>query len=306
MSTGVVTTGSTPRLLISAMISNLFGMEYKQHKAVHPLIYDKKSSSQNFEEAVLLQGLGVASRKNEGSTIALDSYKQAAARRTVHQVWGKALKVTMEQFEDNLHMNVAQVASKELAKALFHAKEINAAAIFNNATSTSAPYVGWDAVALLSTAHPTGLGSTFTNRASTDFSELALEQAVIDILGWIGYDGLRVNVNHDNLKLLIPRQELFNVHRILKSDLQSNSAEHNANAVKDMGIVSQIIPWVFLTDSDAWFVLTGERGLCYYDRQAPKTHHYQEDSTMDSIYQIYERYSFDHFDPHAVYGSPGA
>ena len=303
--TGIVTANSTPRLLIPGIL-NLFGMHYKQHKSVFDKIYERKSSSQNFEEAVLLQGLGVANRKGEGDAIALDSYRQAAARRTVHTVWGKAMKVTMEQFKDNLHMNVAQVAAKELAKSLFHAKEINAAALFNNATSTSAPYVGWDGLALLDTAHTTGVGGTFTNKASTDLSELALEQSVIDIMGWIGYDGLRVNVNTSNLKLLLPRQEVFNAHRILKSELRSGTAENDANALNDMGIVSSIVPWVFLTDTDAWFIITGERGLCYYDRQEPQIHNYMEDTTMDQVYQIYERYSFDHFDPHAVYGSPGA
>lgn len=304
--TGVVTANSTPRLLVSGAISHLFGLAYKQHKSVYDKLYEKKSSQNNFEEAVLLQGLGVANRKGEGEAIALDSYRQAAARRTVHTVWGKALKVTKEQFQDNKHMNVAQVASKELAKSLFHAKEINAAAIFNNCTSTSAPYVGWDAKALLDTAHPTGIGGTYTNKASTDISELAIEQAVIDIMGWIGYDGLRINVDTSDLKLIVPRQEVFNVHRILKSEYRSGTADNDANAIKDMGIISSIIPWVFLTDADAWFIKTNEGGLCYYERSAPEIHNYMEDTTMDQVYQIYERYSFDHYDPHCIYGSPGA
>lgn len=305
MSTGVVTTASTPRLLVPG-ITNLFGMNMKQHKSVFPEIYEKKSSTRNYEEAVLLQGLGVATVKDEGSPIELDSYQQGFARRTTHQAWGKALKVTKEQFDDNLYMSVAQVASKELAKSLFHAKEINAAAIFNNATSTSAPYVGADGKALLASDHPTGLGPTFSNLASTDLSELALEQAAIDILGWIGYDGLKVLVDPKNFKLLIPRQSIFNIHRILKSDMQVDSAENNTNALKDMGVIGKVIPWVFLTDTDSWYIITGERGLCHYDRNSPEVHHYMEDRTLDSVYQIYERYSFDHFDPHAVYGSMGA
>jgi hypothetical protein len=302
---GVISANATPRLLIPGII-NLFGMHYKQHKSVFDKIYEKKSSQQNFEEAVLLQGLGVANRKGEGEAIALDSYKQGASRRTTHTVWGKAMKVTKEQFDDNKHMNVAQTASKELAKSLFHAKEINAAALFNNCTSTSAPYVGWDGKAVLDTAHPTGVGGTYTNKASTDLSELALEQAVIDIMGWIGYDGLRILVDSSNLKLLVPRQEIFNIHRILKSELRSGTAENDTNALKDMGIVSSIIPWVFLSDADAWFIITGERGLCYYDRHSPQIHNYMEDTTMDQVYQIYERYSFDHYDNHALYGSAGA
>ena len=306
MSTGVITTGSTPRLLLSATIANLFGMDYKQLQAVYPKVYKTKSSEKNFEESVLLNGLGMAQQKGEGDTIAIDSYQQGGARRTYHTVWGKGVRVTMEHFQDNLHMNVAQVASKELAKSLFHAKETNAAAFFNNATSTSAPYVGWDAKALLDTAHPTGVGGTFSNKASTDFSELALENAIITIKKWIGYDGLQVMINSSNLKLLIPVDSSFDVHRIIKSELRSGTADNDANAVKDMSIISSVIPWVFLTDTDSWFLLTGQDGLCHFDRMSPTTHHYQDDRTLDSIYQIYERYSFDHYDPHAVFGSMGA
>ena len=306
MSTGVVNLGTAPRLLLSAYISNLFGMNYKQLEAVADKVYDKKDSKQNFEESVLMNGIGVAQVKNEGGTIALDSYGQGPGRRTYHQVYAKAMKVTMEHFNDNMHMNVASVASKELAKSLFHAKEILGASYFNNATSTSAPFVGLDGKALIASDHPTGVGTTYSNLASTDFSELALENAIITIRNWIGYDGLKINVKTSGLKLLIPNNTIFDAHRILKSELRSGTADNDANAVKNMGVISEIIPWSFLTDTDCWFLLTNVPGLVHYNRESPQTHHYMEDTTLDSVYQIYERYSFDYFDPHAVFGSMGA
>ena len=300
---GIITTGSKPRLLLPG-ITELFGMNYKQLNAIHPELYEKKASQRNYEEAVQLVGTGVAEEKGEGAAISVDSYKQGYTRLTQHKVWAKKMRITMEAFEDDLYLKQAQMISKSLAESLFHAKEINAAAIFNNATSTSAPYVGADGKALLASDHPTGSGGTFSNIVTSDLSELALEQAVINIYGFVGSNGLRMLAQPKCL--LIPRNSIHIAHRILKSDLRSGTADNDVNALRDMGAIPKIIPWQFLTDSDSWFVLTNVPGLCYYERMGLTPHTHQDNDTLDQIYMMTERYSFDHYDPRVVYGSMGA
>jgi hypothetical protein len=300
---GPVTTGLIPRLLLPG-ITELYGMKYKQLPSVHDKVYKKMKSERNYEEAVQMVGLGMAEIKGQGEAIAIDRFKQSYARRTQHDTWTKAVKITMEAFEDNLYQNQASFLSGELAKALFHAKESRSAALFNNATSTSAPYLGADGKAFLASDHPTGSGGTFSNIATSDISELALENAVINIYGYVGSDGLRMLARPKCL--LIPRQSAFEAERILKSTLRSGTSDNDANALFQRKDIPQVLEWQFLTDSDSWFVLTDVDGLMYYERMAAKPHYHQDDATMDHLYSIFERYSFDYTDPRAVYGSMGA
>lgn len=303
MSSGIINTGSKPRLLLPG-ITELFGLNYDELKAVHPLVYNKQSSERNYEEAVQLVGVGQAEKKGEGEAVGVDSYKQGYARRTQHEVWAKKIRITMEAFDDDLYLKQAQVLSKELAKGLFHAKETNAASLFNNATSTNAPFLGADGVALLANNHPLGIGGTFSNISTSDLSELALEDAMIAMAGWVDPAGLLQD--SDVRCLLIPRQNRYIAHRILKSELRPGTADNDANALYDRMDIPKTLEWRFLTDVDSWFLVTDVDGFVYYDRQAATPHHYEDDETMDQLYMMYERYSFDHYDPRCVYGSLGA
>ncbi len=300
---GIITTGSKPRLLVPG-IDKLFGLNYDQLKAKHPEIYSMKSSKKNFEEAVKLVGVGQAELKGEGDAIAADSISQDYARRTPHNVWGKSVRITMEAFEDDLYLSHAQVLSKELAKALFHAKETNAAALFNNATSTSAPYVGADGKAFLASDHPQAGGGTISNLSTSDISELALENAMIAIAGWTDDAGLLMDA--DVKCLLLPTANRYKVHRILETPLRSGTAENDANALRDRGDIPKVVEWRFLTDTDSWYLLTDVDGLVGYNRTNPTSHYYMDDKTMDHYYSKHERYSFDYYNPLSAYGSLGA
>ena len=301
---GAISTGSKPRLL-QAGITELFGMDYKAWKPVHEIVFPKKSSDQNFETAVQMLGMGMASLKGEGAALALDSYQQGFVRITTHNVWGKRARVTMEAFDDDLYMKQASVLSKELSKALFQAKETNGAAFINNATSTSAPYVGGDGKALLATDHPTKIG-TQSNKPSTDsdLTELALEDAVINIRNFVGDDGLRIVV--EPVTLLIPNQLIFDAQRILKSQGQSATANNDLNALKALGLLQKIQSWSFLADPDQWTIITDIDGACLYQRKAPELMMHRDDSTYDYIYSMMERYSFDYYNFRRFYGSVGA
>lgn len=196
--------------------------------------------------------------------------------------------------------------AKELAKALFHAKEVNAAALLNNSTSTSAPYLGGDGKALLATDHPTGSGATYANKPSVDadLSELVLEQACIDIMNFVGADGLKIMARP--VRLIVPNASIFDAHRILKSDKQADTANNTTNALKDKGLLQEVVNWSYLTDNDMWMVITDVPGAVCYQRAKQELSHYSDDNTFDEVYTIKERYSFDYTDPRHFYGSVGA
>lgn len=305
MAAGIITSGSAPRLLLPG-ISEMFGMAYKAYSSVISKIYDMETSDRNYEEAVQMVGIGMATLKGEGEAIQAEAYKQGYVRITNHNVWAKRMRITMEAFQDNLYLKQAPVMAKELAKALFHAKEVNAAALLNNSTSTSAPYLGGDGKALLATDHPTGSGATYANKPSVDadLSELVLEQACIDIMNFVGADGLKIMARP--VRLIVPNASIFDAHRILKSDKQADTANNTTNALKYKGLLQEVVNWSYLTDNDMWMVITDVPGAVCYQRAKQELSHYSDDNTFDEVYTIKERYSFDYTDPRHFYGSVGA
>ena len=74
-------------------------------------------------------------------------------------------KFTEEAIEDNLYDRLGARYTKALARSMAHTKQVKAAAVLNNAFSSS--FTGGDGVSLVNTSHPLAGGGTFSNRPST-------------------------------------------------------------------------------------------------------------------------------------------
>ena len=109
-------------------------------------------------------------------------------------------------------------------------KQVKAASVLNNAFDTTV--TGGDGVSLCNASHPLTNGSTFRNQPSTaaDLNETSLENALIDIAGFVDERGLRVSVR--GTKLIIPSNLQFIADRILESTLRPGTADNDINAVR--------------------------------------------------------------------------
>ena len=110
-------------------------------------------------------------------------HKKHLLQDTPHETIALAFSITEEAIEDNLYDRLASRYTKALARSMAQTKQIKAAAILNNAFSTSSA-IG-DGAALASASHPTinGNQSNILSVAS-DLNETSLEQALIDIAGF--------------------------------------------------------------------------------------------------------------------------
>jgi phage major head subunit gpT-like protein len=124
--------------------------------------------------------------------------------------------ITREIMEDDLYDVVGQRKAQGLAFSMRQTKEIVAANIYNRAFNSS--YTGGDGKELLATDHPLFAGGTFANELATaaDLSEAAVEQAHIDIAGFVNDRGLLISVRPKTL--VIPRQLMFEAKRIFAPD----------------------------------------------------------------------------------------
>jgi hypothetical protein len=283
-----------------------WGADYEQHPEVCRQIFSVMSSSMAFEEDVQITSISAAPVKDEGGARTYNNIGQGYTTRYTHIAYANGYQITREQFADNQYAKVARARTKALSKSHRVTKETVSANILNRATNGS--YLGADGVTLLSTAHPEKVG-TFANRmaVSADLSESSLEDILILIM--TATDSVGDPIMIKPKRLIIPPQLAFVATRLLKSTLQSGTANNDTNAVREMGLLQgDPVMWNYLTDPDAWFVQTDvDDGLKMYQREAREIKKGQTDDDTDNLkVKSYERFSVGYTDPRCIYGSVGA
>ena len=285
-------------------LNALFGLEYKRYENESAEIFSQESSDRAFEEEVMLVGFGEAAVKPEGSAVSFDTAKESFIARYVHDTIALAFALTEEAVEDNLYDTLSARYTKALARSMAYTKQVRGANVLNNAFSTT----GGDGVTLASTAHPTTFGGTWSNRSSTDadINETSLEQAMIDIAGFIDERGLKIAMN--GRKLIIPVNIQFVADRVLNSTLRVGTADNDINALRNMGMLPEgYVVNHYLTDTDGWFIKTDcSNGFKHFVRAPLATGMEGDFDTGNMRYKARERYSFGYSDPRAVYASQGS
>jgi hypothetical protein len=160
---------------------------------------------------------------------------------------------------------------------------------------------------MINAAHPNIKGGTWSNIIATaaDLSEAALEQAHIDIAAFTDDAGLLIAARPKTL--IIPRQMIFEAKRILDTDGRPGTNANDINALKEMGVVQNTVVNHYLTDPDAWFLLTDvPNGPSYFERRSDEFGMDNDFDTENAKYKATSRYSFGWSDARGVYGSAGA
>lgn len=301
---GVITTGNHPKALWPG-INAWFGVSYKEYPLEFSQVFDETSSNQAYEEDVEASGFGLAPIKLQGQGVSYDSHTQGYTTRYTHVAYALGYIVTKEELADNLYEKVSKSRARSLAFSMRQTKEVVFANIFNNGFDTN--YAGGDTLPLFSASH-TSLNGTWSNILSVaaDLSEASLEDQLVNISLATNSRGLRIALTGQ--KLIVPPQEVFNATRIVKSTLQNDTANNAVNAVKAMGLLpGGVMPWHYLTDSDAWFIKTdAPEGLKFFNRQGIEFTKDGDFDTENAKAKAYERYSGGWTDPRAVFGSAGA
>lgn len=286
-------------------INAWYGKEYAEYPVEWDQLYEQNKSTRAFEEDVGITSFGLAQVKPEGSPISYDSERQGFITRYSHVVYALGFVITREIVEDDLYDVVGQRKAKGLAYSMRQTKEVVGANVFNRAFNTS--YTGGDGKAMCVSDHPNVAGGTWSNILATaaDISEASLEQASIDIQAFTNDRGLLIAARPRKL-VITPSQE-FEVKRILGSSGRVGTANNDLNAIKTMGIIPEVVVNHYLTDSDAWFILTSVKdGLKYWSRRADEFGEDNDFDTENAKYKATARYSFGWTDPRAIYGTPGA
>lgn len=299
----VITTGSHPRALWPG-IHEFWGQVYEAYAPEYPDLYEQEDSDQAYELDVQVTGFGTAPVKPQGQSIYFDSEVQGIESRYTHIAYALGYAVTYEELKFNLYEKVSMRRAKANAFSMNQTIENVAAFLYNNAFVTTYFTTG-DGVALISTAHVNVTGGTYSNELSpaADLSEAALEDMVIQIMGTQTDRGLIINIMPESLH--VPRQEWFNAHRILKSVLQSDTANNNINVLKSTNAFPKGIKLNhFFTSASPWFVRTNcPNGMRMFWAERPNFAQDNDFDTKNAKAASYMLFSVGCTDPRGIFAS---
>lgn len=301
---GVITTGNHPKALWPGM-RKFWGREYTEHPVEWKEIFEDLTSEKNYEEDTEVTGFGLAPVKNQAGAVSFDSETQGPTKRYTHITYGLGYIVTREEMEDNLYEVVSKRRIKALSFSVRQTEEIVAANVLNRAFNTS--YTGADGKAMIVSDHVTVDGSQ-SNVLTTaaDLSEAAIEDLCIQIMNAKNSRGLKISIMPR--KLIVSPSEAFNAERIVKSALQSGTANNDLNAIKQMGMFPDgICVNHYLTDADAFFIKTNApNGLIRFTRRATEFKQDNDFDTENAKAKSTLRFSVGWTDWRGIFGSPGA
>ncbi len=286
-------------------LNALFGLEYKKYEEEHKEIYEAESSDRSFEEETKLSGFGAAPVKQEGMGISYDTAQESFTARYNHETVAMGFSITEEAVEDNLYDSLSARYTKALARAMAYTKQVKAAVPLNNGFTT---YNSGDGVTMFSASHPTVSGGVNANTpaVAADLNETSLEQASIDVAGYVDERGLLIAARVR--KLIVPPALMFTATRLLETEMRVGTADNDINALKSNGSIPEGYRVNhYLTDTDAWFLITDVPGGLKHFTRAAMTQGMDGDFDTGNVrYKARERYSFGVSDPLGIYGSAGA
>lgn len=305
MPAGIINTGSHPKLLWPG-IHAVWGQVYDAHETEYTDLYEVEDTDRAYEEDVQVTGFGLASLKPEGMAGTYDSELQGIITRYLPLAYSLGYIVTYEELKDDLYEAVSSRRAKANAFSTNQTIETIGAFLYNNAF-VSTYFTTGDGVALCSASHTQALGGTFSNvlTPAADLTEASLEDMVIQIMGATNDRGGLINLMPQSLH--VPRQEWFNANRILKSVLQSGTANNDINVLNATNAFPKGIKLNhYFTQPHAWFVRTNvPNGMRMFWRERPNLAQDNDFDTKNAKALMYFRASLGATDPRGIFASNG-
>lgn len=274
--------------------------------AMYPEEYSKvfniqTNDSRAFVEDSFVSGFGLAAIKQEGESINYKDPKQGFDQRYTFQTRGLGFIVTRELFDDDLYRKINRMP-ESLARSMRATYETDAANILNNGFDSSVKTFS-DGKELFATDHPLLGGGEQKNELTTaaDLSATSFEQALIDIADTTDDEGILLALQP---KLLVVPSELdWTATKLLDSTLDPESANNTVNPGKGR-LPYMVYHW--LTDPDAWFIISEDHELNFVWRRRPEFTRDNDFDTENARFKATMRYDMAASLPWGLFGSPGA
>ena|SRR3990167_2478550 len=241
--------------------------------------------------------------KAEGANVAYDNLAQGYDTTYQADTYELAFRASKEALDDEQEEIVSD-AARALGASMTYTYNVDHANLFNNGftSTTGSP----DGLALFDTAHTLVGGGTEQNELTTaaDLSVSSLRDAQNDIGDTVDDAGKLLHWRPRIL--LVPSELQWLAKELVDSPDRPDTAERAINAFKGDGL--RVIVWPYLTDADAWFLLSEPSGhnVRSYWRERPNVVHDWDFESSSMKVKIRARWIRGWSGWRGVYGSPGA
>ena len=295
-----IATGNFAELLWPG-IREIWGNSYNDYEPLYSQIFTQMRSDKAFEKMQGVTGLPLAAVKEQGAAVTfLDPY-QGFQKEYVHVTYALGAAVTREMYDDDQY-NYINSLPRMLARSMRQTEETLHFNVLNNAFT--ATITGADGVSMANASHPLVGGGTFSNMPATasDLTQSAIEQAFTDIMNFVDDQSLKIRVMP---KTLVIGTALWAVaEKIMGTDRAVGSADNDVNPVRGR---MKILVSPYITDTDAWFVVTdAPNGLITMLRRDAEVERDNEFSTQNLQFLTTKRWSQSWTDPRCIYATAGA
>lgn len=226
-----------------------------EKKEEYSTVFNILTSEKQTERDSYMSGFGLMPAKPEGQAATYDTLYAGIKEEYQHITYAMGYEITEEAVEDNLYSpQTFDQLPQALNESAMETVETVSFNVFNNGFTTN----GFDATTLFSTSHPTADGSTISNRPTThvDLSVTSLTAGVTAFEKFTGERGLKRPSKPE--VLLIP-VDLWNIaEELLKSEYKPYVGNNEVNALRAKNL--RYFDSKYLTDTDAWFLLSGKSG----------------------------------------------
>ncbi len=303
----VITRSNHPDFLWPGVLLD-FGLTYDEFPEVFPRIFDEIDGELATERLVEATGFGLARPKSESAPITYDADAEGYVTLATPSVIALGYQVTREEIEDDLYESVSGRRAESLAYSMRVTTELIHANVLLNAFAGGPTY--GDGQVLCSAVHPTKSGPQ-SNLPTTnaDFSEAALEDMIKRVYLAQNSRGLQISLRPE--QLIVSAADMFNATRVLESQLRTNTANNDINAVKQMGLIPKgalVNPYFGVEATQAWFLQTSiprGKGLVSIWRRYPELERDADFDTENAKAKSTSRFVATPADWRCLFATPG-
>lgn len=254
-------------------------------------LFETKTSTKAFDDAIRIAGLGTFAVKPEGTPIAFDDPVQGTRVRWVHTAYGLGWRASREMMKDD-QFNVMDRMSADLGDSARDHLERIVWDVINDAYSGTR-HTGLEGEVLASSTHARLRGGTASNILSPP---IALSQAGIEAMMDLATSTLsdegRVQ-NLDQAILLVPTALQHLAYVLLQTEFKPNSSlnDRNTVAATRSGLRPLVVPSSYYPSTTNWSVhaAKGRNHLTWSEREPLEFMQAPDAETLDRKHYAYRR-----------------
>ena len=284
--------------------SKIIGEGYTEKPLEWPNFFKEEKSNNAYEKYREANGLPVWEENFEGQPYNEAERSLGHTITIYNRRYDQAFKITWEYFSDNKERAMGGEGingdARMLGRGCRMKQEITASEIINNGFTN----VGYDGVALFSTAHPLTKGGTCANTPLNEgdkaLSDVNLKKGITEMSKQTDNIGIKIQVKPN--KLGVASDLYFTALTIVNSALVAGTSNNDKNVIGTVAplTVHQMSYW----DNGIWVLQDSSiDNLIFQWRERPEFGHYNIQGTADHMIYGRARWGVGYRDWRGLYGA---